>query len=560
MNKNGYVLVYALGVITVLMILAASLSNITMNRSIWSNRNVYNIKERTKAISTVEAAASDLALKFDDLNNSSTSYKYLSELSVNFTSYFDIIESNYGVTIRNVSKETCPDQTKPSCYLYTNEYEIIYEAKEFTATKRFFLSMIPSFLYFALGSNSDITFNGGAYIDGDTYVKNNLFLTDVTNYSRNNTLFTQMSNFLTVAPNRSIYIDHSLYSCSKGSVVDCYSINSDNNRFLRNSSNFRQVTDETFYSTTFTNTPPSLMKYSDHFLNVNFDASYQYYLNEATNDHDIDGIDINNISTEINTYITNGWLTPVSSVSDLTDKTGSVVFNSDTVISDHLNYNKDEWIIINGNLTIEEKDIETITIDANILVTGNITITGNIAFDSTIYALGIGNIINAAISGLDTNSLVLLTKENLNFTAINAFRNNFNDHVIYFPNTGLSTVTPHIRGFFYTDANAQVYAAASYIVIEGGLFTNDRNNQSKLPTNINDYDDTYTYVYETNAIGLVINSFRGSVTNDFDFTSSRRVEQSRFVIKHSLDTIRNQPKGLPINTQFNYIFEGVIIK
>lgn len=65
LNKRGYVLIYAIGVLTLLILLTATLTNITMSRTIWVDKNVKNIKDLSKAKMQVESASSELITYFD---------------------------------------------------------------------------------------------------------------------------------------------------------------------------------------------------------------------------------------------------------------------------------------------------------------------------------------------------------------------------------------------------------------------------------------------------------------------------------------------------------------
>lgn len=562
LNKKGYVLVYALGVIAVIVLLIISLTNITLQRTHWINRNVYDIEKINKTTNSVEAAATELREYFEIYINEDNRYLY--ELDYEFQIVFTDIESRYNVEIRDLTKESCeypnnPD--KPICNpvkmdSYTYAYEIVSSIDDITAQKKFFLSMIPSFLYFALGSQSDITINGGAYIDGDIYVNNKLYLADSLNYILNGNLLNEYSSFVSVEDNNNLYLQNdTIYSCKNNDIMPCYSNDNTNELFIRNEDSFNKISSELEYSSTFLNTPPTVKKYTNRFLDVNFDSSYVYYINDAIKQKRI--IDLNNIDTELTSFINEGLLHEVSSISQINEQPDlSIIFKTNkTDINESITFDKNRWIIINGDLEISNYGFNYITIDANILVTGNITIAGNVSFNSTIYSLGEGLIHNASIKGINDNQLVLLTKDDLQFTKINQFDNTFISRFIYDPYTGLTTINPDIKGFFYTETNAQIYTASSYIAIEGGLFTNDFNN--------NDPNSPTDFIENSNSIGLMINSFRGTVYDNhtsFIFHSSNNHTQSRLIIKHNIDIIKNQPKGLPLNKQINFLFEDTIVK
>lgn len=124
---------------------------------------------------------------------------------------------------------------------------------------------------------------------------------------------------------------------------------------------------------------------------------------------------------------------------------------------------------------------------------GDLTINGDIELDSTIYVFGRLDspnvpgrtlIYNANITG--DKEVVLLSRGPLEIARINEFENN------------LSLEPPNLKGYFYTESNATVYAVGSYINIEGGLFARG---------------DTSSTAPDFDVSGLVINAYRGAAEN-----------------------------------------------
>jgi len=580
LNKRGYVMVYAIGVIALLMLLGATLTNVTMTRSNWTNKQVYNIQEASLARSQVEAAASELAIYFDDYIN--VYNKYLYELDAEFETVFIDIQNRYQVIIRDLTTNSCvypTDPTVEACYpllpedpesdkhAYTYAYDIVYVGRNIVSQKRFFLSMIPSFLYFALGSKTDININGGAYIEGDMFVNRNLYLSDTTNYKINNVLYNQPTSFPTMHSTNSLYFStsqHNLYSCTDSVTLPCFDLST--NIYKKNSDAFMKLTNYFEYTTTFVEEPPKVKTYSDRFLDVNFDASFIYYINDAIEDDNRE-IDLNNLEIELNTFVSENRLYVANTIEEINNQDiQSVLITNPPVINHDLSFNKKEWIIVNGDLKIENYDnsIPPIMIDANFLVTGKITISGNVQFNSTTYVLGEATIHNANINNMNTasdNQLVLLTKKNIQFSRINESLNTF-DGVQIDPMTDEITIRPNIRGFFFSDSYVQVYTVNSYLVIEGGIFSNDSTN---LLRDENGELILTDYIPQTDSVGLLINSYRGEVnpisnSNLFNFSYSDYFKKARFVIKHNSGIIQTQPKGLPLNKQLNYLFEDVTVK
>ncbi len=570
LNKRGYVMIYAIGVIALLMLLAATLSNVTMTRSNWTNNQIHEIKEASLARTQVEAAASDLGQYFEDYIN--VYHKYLYELNDDFEDVFLDIETRYDVEVRDLTVESCDYPNNPNdgpcyptqTYTYTYAYDIIYEGNQLYAQKRFFLSMIPSFLYFALGSKTDLTLNGGPFIYGDMFVGRDLYLTDTTNYKVNSILYNQPTSFSTVSDTSNLYYSdntHNLYSCRQ-TTDSCYDLSS--NEFNKNIDAFLKLTRLFEYETTFVEEPPKIKTYKDRFLDVDFNASFIYYINDAIDDKYRE-VNIDDLNNELNTFVSENRLYVAQTIDEINyQSTQSVLIESPPTIKQDLSFNKDEWIIVDGDLKIENYDNTRppILIDANFLVTGNITVSGNVQFNSTSYVLGEGLIHNANINNDNSdNQLVLLTKKNIQFSRINEYLNTFSGVVID-PLSDEITIHPNIKGFFFSDSNIQIYTVNSYLVIEGGVFSNDSTN---LETDEDGNLIINDYITQTDSIGLQINSYRGEVdpipaSDLFSFSYSDYFKKARFVIVHSSDVIETQPKGLPLNKQLNYIFEDITIK
>ncbi|KHF29700.1 hypothetical protein LR68_01484 [Anoxybacillus sp. BCO1] len=205
-----------------------------------------------------------------------------------------------------------------------------------------------------------------------------------------------------------------------------------------------------------------------------------------------------------------------------------------------LTLNDNQWLIVNGDLTLENAGSSPLQISGNIIVLGNLTITGQVAFDSTVYVNGNTSIYNTTISGLNGKEVVLLTKGELEIARVNEFTNNF------------SLTTPNLKGFFYTDSNAVMYAVGSYVNIEGGLFA--RGNSSIIP-----------YADEN---GLIINTYRGETSDSgtnlsFQAPISSEEEQkqyARFVVKHNKDVFINRGLGLPLVKQLAVIVDELRVQ
>ncbi|MDN4617468.1 hypothetical protein QCD85_05130 [Paenibacillus sp. PsM32] len=146
----------------------------------------------------------------------------------------------------------------------------------------------------------------------------------------------------------------------------------------------------------------------------------------------------------------------------------SVVFNGDLeldgVTFNQLNYAQKagKWFLLNGSLTIDNYQQSSINIRANMLTAGNVTIHGEADLDATIYVMKTPSnatdyttvLQDATIKGLNGKEVVLLSKGGILLNRIEAF----------------SSTPTTIKGFFYTEAAADLYGVGSVFWLDGGFF------------------------------------------------------------------------------------------
>ncbi|ERJ13807.1 hypothetical protein [Haloplasma contractile] len=577
-NKKGYILVLVLGSVAVMLFLASTLYNYTSTRTFWTYKHTKKITDVASARSVVDQIAADIEHSLYSFRN--TEGKLMNELHTDFYNYYttDLVpyysnlycEPNEEcIKIRDLSIESCNynDGLVDPCYTsnsYSYAYEIVYE-DDVVATKKFFVSMIPSFLQFALGSSTDITINGGAYIDGNIYTGQDFYLSDVANYIKSGQYNTVETVAPTVSQSSNLFLGRDFNYCKDSTSNPCYTIDT---KFNTNESAFITSSNTIDYQNAFHTSYPKVMNYNQNFLEVDYEKSYIYYLRKAAGQSSTSYI-YDDFKTYVNSliqeYSTNGNYYVANSIADISDQQEkSVILSTDYRITFNkdIQFNKDQWIIIDGDLYIENYFNEEITIDANIMVTGNVVITGNVAFDSTIYSLGLGLVHGANIKGVNTSQLILLTYDDLEFSVINTLENDFVDKVCRDPfsttNECYYNYEPDLKGFFFTNEKAAFYGVASYINIEGGIYTKDTENLFKSPDDLTNYT-----ISDTDSIGLLINSYRGSVTEEndaFQFSPSSVYTKSRVVIRHNPSIFKNLNQGLPINDQVNYAFENTIVR
>ncbi len=147
----------------------------------------------------------------------------------------------------------------------------------------------------------------------------------------------------------------------------------------------------------------------------------------------------------------------------LTTMRQTVVFNGDlNVDGDWLSglvqseRKPSSWLIVNGNLTVNNTiDDADLSLYGSILVTGSVNLAGSINVDSTMFVLGNTTIQDAKITGASgEKEIVLISKGPILLNRVDAF----------------SQAAQTLRGFFYTDATAELYGVGSNFDLQGGFF------------------------------------------------------------------------------------------
>lgn len=180
--------------------------------------------------------------------------------------------------------------------------------------------------------------------------------------------------------------------------------------------------------------------------------------------------------------------------------------------------NEAHWLIVNGDLTIDNYSTQPIEIQSNILVTGDLYIKGKSAFDSTMFILGKTDIVDATISGITivgkgSKELVLISKGAILINRVEEFKDE----------------ATRLRAFFYTDSTAELYGVGSIFSLDGGFFAKG---------------------------DLIINAVVGKVTkevgsNQFRFDTQTNFEPPRFTVNYNEKVFEDQNVGLPRVNQIN---------
>ncbi|AXM89609.1 hypothetical protein CI793_06300 [Anoxybacillus ayderensis] len=545
MNERGYSLVLVMLTVTVFFIIGLTILSVSIYQAKFTQVRVEDVTSLHDAVKAVEETVAELKVKVEQLTLSTPAQLDV-DLGNAQVGFLNELMNRHGVTIEDITDEKGIVRN----HLFTRVFRISAPYGNKAVTREVIITNAPSFLKYALGSRENVTLNGGAYIDGNIYAGKDIYVTNVANYIYNSTLYSVQTSFPTTSEKSILFVDGNRYACDhENGAKSCYTIS---NEFTKNMNDFSSS------SLSFQYQGPSIQKEQEEFIDVNFDFTLKDKLLSAAG---IDAFDQskqtqyqNLISLPLSelveqlkpsfAFVTVDDATNLPTALDVAIASGKSIFLDTSTVPyfdiTSFTLNDGQWLIVNGDLTLENAGSSLLQISGNIIVLGNLTITGQVAFDSTIYVNGNTSIYNTTISGLNGKEVVLLTKEELEIARVNEFTNNF------------SLTTPNLKGFFYTDSNAVIYAVGSYINIEGGLFA--RGNGSIIPYTDENGLIINTYRGETNESGTNL-SFQTPISSEED-----QKQYARFVVKHNKDVFINRGLGLPLVKQLAVIVDELRVQ
>ncbi|UOE93318.1 hypothetical protein [Alkalihalobacillus sp. LMS39] len=398
----------------------------------------------------------------------------------------------------------------------SRRFDIIARGMDENGLYRYFkqtvyVSAIPSFLYFGVGSNETVTLNGSPFIQGDMYVGNELTMTATAEYKLATETGVISKTFNTNYP----YFSNNdtlsnVYKQSSSTVIPEYVNVADGQ-------------------------PNLVLTYPRPFIDVDLRKTFVDKVNALIDTTIEPETDIPLVIQQLKMDFT---VSEIQDASAMTNENQSYLFTSDGsggqtfFIDQNVTLGDDQWLIVDGNLFIYTyRDIE---FKGNVLVTGDIYIVGarfedelelheqpSFFFDSTMIGLGKALILDAQINpSTESNTFIMMTEgEDTHFTrpenvetissGIELARiNEFKEDPL------------EINAFLYTSQDATLYGVGSNIKITGGIFSKK---------------------------DLTINAVRGSVVDDatsvngIRFSSPQETSvypnESRFQVYHNREVL-----------------------
>ena len=522
-NERGSTLLVVLLMMLVFTVLGLSIISASIGGAKRTEIRETEIEDNLGAIKTLNEAVAFIKATIDK--------NYDEDMS--FTEYNKLIEDKIlpkstGYDIEDVTSNG-NNNINPN-----EDFTRILQVTSGDYRQKVYITGMPSFLKYAVGSRRHLTLNGSVYTTGgNIYAYDGLTISDTARYIYNGDPKEKKTQLPSVSdPEQKesfLFLENGKIEYCAGAGA-CYSGNTVNsNQFY-----FLDPLNKVDLEKAFNPYAPTYTQEKAAFVELDILKTFLeklkvggfYQGNIGTKGLSEEGIKdkikstINGASSgnvKIIDKITNEPELDINgdslNVIENKESVDSYLYKGDAFIdTNNLKVDKSKWLVIDGDATFESIGAGPMKIEANILVTGDATFRGNLELDSTIYVLGNSTINNVTIKGLNNKELILMTQGKLELAIVNVNKSS----------TELETKPDTIKAYLYTASDAKVYAVGSNIQIEGGLFSKG---------------------------DLEINAFRGTArldTIDLDFKDKPDVDSSRFVIKNNkrlfIDTAQSLPK------------------
>lgn len=391
-------------------------------------------------------------------------------------------------------------------------------------TQDLYLTALPSFLYYVLGSDEQLDVNGMPTVKGNMYSNGPLTFTRDANYQLGPKPLTIQN-----LDSSLFHLDGRIDLSNQGSCASCQQ----ENYFTAGDERAGEMADVGVSPSSFS---PFQYNYSIiEFLNRSIETKIAYTtsveseifvksLIERKDDvFELERVlssDGSSIIEQPTPYLNADAYNRLSEPTIL--KRPDLILDSPMYVTESIT-ESNAPLLFDGDVVIES--IDELTIARPLIVRGNLTIRGNVSFNSTVYTLGDTFIDRANILPIDEeegNSLILLSKGKILLNRINEFDNKT-------PTT--------LQAFMYSDSEevTKVYAVGSILEINGGLYSKGR---------------------------LEVNVFRGkfAVTeglspkeyfDNANYFPAQGASDSRLKLTYN-DSVFNQLDTLPITNQLQF--------
>jgi len=556
-DERGYVLILVLVTMAALAVLSLAAIQVNLATNKQTNLRVDETQLDTDVKGVLDVLVADLRKTFplhgdDEVkpymeNQAAFQTKVATVLQTN-TLYTGDLQSGDNDIRYSIARSTADQANAPFTTVLTLTATGTTKAKPeqpmqtSSYSQEVYVTALPSFLYYVLGSDDTLTVNGPPKIEGNLFAGTELALDRDAKYQLKDQIKTLNNN----ASSR-FYLDGRI---DLGNGATCDGCETPN--YFTNS------------VTPGVNHQPEIGPVESSFSNFNYDYSVVQYVNRF-----MDSLrDIPYGSNPANEIFTNSSITqtnepfieqiyrPVNSnkpkllKTNLIDQGKLDAITGIQIVKLHpeaiANYtgkdnisivitksvaNKPEPLLFDGDVTIDA--LNEITISRPLIINGDLTIRGKVAFNTTVYVLGDTYIDGAellpATAGGNNSSLVLLSKGKILLNRINEFQSN----------------SSTLQAFMYSASTepTRLYAVGSIINMKGGLY-------SKGPLEVNTFRGTFKSLPEQ--------ADKQASFAPGNVDASPTVDKSRLVMEYNEGVFR-QINTLPVTNQLQ-LFVGQQLK
>ncbi|MEW5320836.1 hypothetical protein V2J23_01460 [Geobacillus thermoleovorans] len=569
LHEQGYSLITTLLVVTVFLLLGLTIVTAAVQHAQFTAIRVDDVQSLHEAKTDVNEAVSELKAELSEPNffvnhrifapDQWDQFLGIDSPSPGEDTIAGRLHDRYGVVMKDESAQY--NIPKNQVFLRALRLSKTFTDGHQTRTvqRLVFVTNTPSFLKYALGSNRDVVLNGGIYVEkGNVYAGQQAYASNTTNYvKKNGELTVALPNAgMPSLSSSSIWYtsDSRLNAC--GQTSNCWEAAQDRFHMTNNWASL--------WPTDVLEPAPTIRQENEDFIDVDFDltvadkllqASGISPLSSQTRDAYIEQVEAIQEAADKDAELhrlveelSNQWTSlpinqniPLEKAIKESPKTKPLYLNGNSVLTgdiDISNNGVNQWLIINGDLRLDGPTNPNtfVSVRGNFIVLGNVMLTGNLRLDASIYATGYTKIYQSKIErAANDKGLVLLSKGPLDISRINEFDNP-------------TIPTPNLKGYFYTDSSATIYAVGSYLYIEGGLFA--KGNGTTAP--------------DTDINGLVVNAFRGQVNGDNGepsrFAPGNHPLSSRLIVRYRPEVLVEQGTGLPFVNRISLVVDRLEVE
>lgn len=505
-SEEGYTLLFVLVTLTVLSVLAIATIGVSLQSTRLTEIRGTNIEVDTATQNELDqaiAALQQLVAKTSQENPTSSSKELFADIPNEI-----ILPLKTSAPLVEVQLNEAASNVRVKAFDLTAHVE---ETKgdqptvKKTYTQRVYLSAIPSFLYYTLGSDNQVILNGAPRIEGNVFSREALKVSATPNFIYNG----QIGHYTDKLAHPYIDGQVRVFQPQTQPLLICTD-------FL--------PCDATVFDPT---TKTDLVSTKDTLVPFDFEFALNDFLTIPSN------TPLASVSTYLKSQSIEKSVLTGPFLNELSTKKQIIIpapTEQNTVtITDDIVKESLEPLIIDGNLTISSLNpiTQPLEIKRPIVVLGDLLIRGNVSFATTIFSTGSSRLDDANIQGITSstnqNTLILLSKGTLTINRVNKF-------------SAPKTTAPDMNAFLYSDSSTlnRIYSVGSTMNLQGGIFT-------KGQLEVNAYRGTLDLPEARYPADVT------ALTNLMNTKKSADAVQSRLRLKYDASVLKNPTSMLPLS-------------